>query len=314
MILTITLNPSLDYIYLTDTLQLNALNKVAAPTKSIGGKGINTSRTCATLGAEVISTGFLGGDTGKLVAKILEKETFQRDYLPIDGETRNAITVMHDNDDHTEIVEAGVYVTAEKEAEIIAKAIQIYQANPAIRVICLGGSANTDNHAIYTNILHSLEQIVSPDVCVLADISGPFLTHALHHTPLPYFIKPNILEFSQLIGQTLTTKHEVAAALRENHFDMPFVMVSCGKDGAVVYYQDKIYDLSVPVINLVNPTGSGDATVGGIAYGLDHDLPLEEMLRLAMACGVSNALHEETGFVTIPEVEELMPQIGIKQL
>lgn len=314
MILTITLNPSLDYIYFIKSLKLNGLNKVAAPTKSIGGKGINTSRTSSILGADVIATGFLGGETGKTVAKILEEETFKREFLPIEDETRNAITVMHDGNKHTEIVEVGVHVTAKKETEIIQKVLQLCQDYPTIRVICFGGSANTTNHAIYENILLSLKQTALRDVKVLADISGTFLAHTIQSDVLPYFIKPNMQEFSQLIGQSLTTKQQVATALQEKPFHIPLIMVSCGEEGAVVAYQNNCYDLTVPTIELVNPTGSGDATVGGIAYALDNDFPLEDALKLGMACGVSNALHEKTGFITIEEINQLLPQITIKQL
>lgn len=98
MIVTITMNPSMDFTYFIDHFQVGGMNRFKTPTKSVGGKGVNAGRTAAMSGSKVLLTGFLGGDFGSLVNKYLNQENlFELDMLPANGETRNAITVMHDN-------------------------------------------------------------------------------------------------------------------------------------------------------------------------------------------------------------------------
>ena len=49
MILTITLNPSMDHNYLVSSLNLDQVNRVENPHTSIGGKGINAGRDHRTI-------------------------------------------------------------------------------------------------------------------------------------------------------------------------------------------------------------------------------------------------------------------------
>ena len=124
MIISLTLNPSVDYLYEIDSFQLGKLNRFKNPVRMVGGKGINAGRTASILGSKVWATGVLAGKNGELVRSILEKEKFSIDFLDIDGETRNAITIMHNNGIQTEMIEVGPYVNETTEEEILKKIIQ----------------------------------------------------------------------------------------------------------------------------------------------------------------------------------------------
>ncbi len=52
--------------------------------------------------------------------------------------------------------------------------------------------------------------------------------------------------------------------------------------GAFAKYKDKFYRVRIPKIKVVNPVGSGDSTVAGIAAGLVHALPEAELLKMLM--------------------------------
>lgn len=60
MILTVTMNPSIDTRYQLDKLIIDDVNRVT-PEKTAGGKGLNVSRVLLQLGDEVLATGLLGG-------------------------------------------------------------------------------------------------------------------------------------------------------------------------------------------------------------------------------------------------------------
>lgn len=315
MILTITLNPSMDFIYTTNHFQTGHLNRFKNPARVVGGKGINSGRTSAILGSDVIVTGVLAGMNGEHIAKLLETEKFISTFRFIGGETRNAITIMHDNNCHTELVEEGPHVSKSVEKEIVSDILAICQKYPLIQTICLSGSANTGNESFYAEVIQILKNELHPSVRILADISRHQLKNVLSATEKPFFIKPNIHEFSELISKEVHSKADVVENLDyQGLATIPLLMVSCGAEGAIVRYQGKIYDLTIPQIKLVNPTGSGDATVGGIAYGLDQGLPIDDTLKYGMACGIANAMETAVGFVQLENVEALLKEIKINEM
>lgn len=316
MIISLTLNPSVDYLYEIDSFQLGKLNRFKNPVRMVGGKGINAGRTASILGSKVWATGVLAGKNGELVRSILEKEKFSKDFLDIDGETRNAITIMHNNGIQTEMIEVGPYVNETTEEEILKKIIQQNNISTNIEVICLCGSVNSKNENLYQNFIKIIKKKLGNDIKILADISRTQLKNVLESDYKPYFIKPNIHEFSEIIDTVVNTKDEIVYHLKNsNLFDgVPLIIVSCGEDGAIAKFNKEIYDLEIPTIDLVNPTGSGDATVGGVAYALDNKLTTEEILRYAMASGVANAMEEAVGFVDKKNVDDIKNKIIIKKL
>ena len=64
MILTVTMNPSIDTRYQLDKLIIDDVNRVT-PEKTAGGKGLNVSRVLLQLGDDVLATGLLGGHMGR---------------------------------------------------------------------------------------------------------------------------------------------------------------------------------------------------------------------------------------------------------
>lgn len=64
MILTVTLNPSIDISYPLDDLKLDTVNRVTEVRKTAGGKGLNVTRVLSEIGDHVTATGFIGGKLG----------------------------------------------------------------------------------------------------------------------------------------------------------------------------------------------------------------------------------------------------------
>lgn len=316
MIISLTLNPSIDYLYTINSFHLGKLNRFKNPVRMVGGKGINAGRTASILGSNVWATGVLAGFNGNLIDSLLNKESFAKDFINIDGETRNAITIMHGEGTQTEIIEVGPYVNSVIEKKLLEKIIQQCKDNSDVRVICLCGSVNSENNSLYKDFITKLKSEVRDDIKILADISRYQLINVLRSEIKPYFVKPNIQEFSEVLGVDINTKNEVIQNLKSTTlFDgVSLVIISCGEDGAIAKFKDDIYDLEIPKIKLVNPTGSGDSTVGGVAYALDQKLNIEDTLRFAMASGVANAMEEAVGFVTLENVKKIKEKININKV
>ena len=310
MILTITLNPSVDIAYQLDTFHLDTVNRVEKVQKTAGGKGLNVTRVLKQVGEDVVATGFLGGEIGSYVKKQLTRNDIKNSFVEIGNETRNCIAVLHDGQ-QTEILEQGPTIQ-EHEALNFIEHLEIILNN--VEVVVISGSLPkglASNY--YVEIVELCKQC---DVAVVLDCSGEALKKVLESQQNPTVIKPNTEELSQLIGKNITDDiQELKSVLSGQLFQgIEWIVVSLGAKGAFAKHNDKFYRVKIPKINVVNPVGSGDSTVAGIAASLAHALPAVELLKNANVLGMLNAQEEQTGYVNLEHSEVLYSQIEVEEV
>lgn len=316
MIVTITLNPSIDSAYFIDHFQIGYTNRSTMKIKSVGGKGINAGRTAALSGSQVLVAGLLAGHSGEIVAQYLsDEQLFGLHMQTISGETRHAITIMHDGDIQTEIVEKGPKVSNEQAFNLLV-AIRKLNEYERIDAICISGSANTSNKQLYLDMLTYIKEMISDEVPVFMDVSGDQLVSLLGSvTYHATFIKPNLDELSDYLNYVVKDKHQAFRSLQQACFsNIPYVLVSCGSKGAVCKVGELYYDIEIPAIEVKNPTGSGDATVGGFIHAVVEQYEIEDVLKYAMACGMSNAQHDKVGVINPVDVANFIKLIKVTQL
>ncbi len=88
MILTVTLNPSVDHTLFVGTIVLHDTNRVQRTERDAGGKGVNLSRVVAELGGKTSATGFLGGGPGAIIRQVLNDQGVLNEFTEVAGETR----------------------------------------------------------------------------------------------------------------------------------------------------------------------------------------------------------------------------------
>lgn len=310
MILTITLNPSVDIAYQLDTFHLDTVNRVEKVQKTAGGKGLNVTRVLKQVGEDVIATGFIGGEIGSYVKKQLTRNDIKNSFVEIGNETRNCIAVLHDGQ-QTEILEQEPTIQ-EHEALNFIEHLEIILNN--VEVVVISGSLPkglASNY--YVEIVELCKQC---DVAVVLDCSGEALKKVLESQQKPTVIKPNTEELSQLIGKNITDDiQELKSVLSGQLFQgIEWIVVSLGAKGAFAKHNDKFYRVKIPKINVVNPVGSGDSTVAGIAASLAHALPDVGLLKNANVLGMLNAQEEQTGYVNLEHSEVLYSQIEVEEV
>ena len=310
MILTITLNPSVDIAYQLDTFHLDTVNRVENVQKTAGGKGLNVTRVLKQIGEDVVATGFIGGEIGSYVKKQLTRNDIKNSFVEIGNETRNCIAVLHDGK-QTEILEQGPTIQ-EHEALNFIEHLEIILNN--VDVVVISGSLPkglANNY--YVKIIELCKKC---GVAVVLDCSGKALKNVLESQQKPTVIKPNTEELSQLIGKEVTDDiQELKSVLSGQLFQgIDWIVVSLGAKGAFAKHKDKFYRVKIPKINVVNPVGSGDSTVAGIAAGLVHALPEAELLKNATVLGMLNAQEERTGYVNLENAESLYSQIEVEEV
>ncbi|MGU8037317.1 tagatose-6-phosphate kinase [Streptococcus suis] len=310
MILTITLNPSVDIAYQLDTFHLDTVNRVENVQKTAGGKGLNVTRVLKQIGEDVVATGFIGGEIGSYVKKQLTRNDIKNSFVEIGNETRNCIAVLHDGK-QTEILEQGPTIQ-EHEALNFIEHLEITLNN--VDVVVISGSLPKGLASNY--YVEIVEFCKKFGVAVVLDCSGEALKNVLESQQKPTVIKPNTEELSQLIGKEVTGDiQELKSVLSGQLFQgIDWIVVSLGAQGAFAKHNDKFYRVRIPKIKVVNPVGSGDSTVAGIAAGLVHALPEAELLKNANVLGMLNAQEEQTGYVNLENAESLYSQIEVEEV
>lgn len=93
-----------------------------------------------------------------------------------------------------------------------------------------------------------------------------------------------------------------------------YILVSMGGDGGLLVHADGAWMIRVPQVDTVSTIGSGDSTVAGFAVGFSRGCPMEEVVRLAMACGTANALTNSVGLLKHDALESILNQIHIQPI
>lgn len=309
MILTITMNPSIDMSYSIEKLHLNDINRVSEVSKTAGGKGLNVARVIHELEGEVTASGILGGYLGEQIKEQLNIAGISHNFYPIAQETRNSIAVLHDGGKQTEILEAGPTVTT-KEIEGFLSAFE--QLIDKAEWLTISGSlAQGLPIDFYTQLVEIAKR---SNVDTLLDASGKALKEALKGNQKPKLIKPNLTEITDLLGSKADFEQPTAIKNTLEHplfQGVEWIVVTLGGDGAVVKYKNQFYQARLPKIDVVNPVGSGDATLAGLAYALSHFESVEDVIKTGMTTGMLNALEPVTGHINKARFQELYNKIEV---
>lgn len=309
MILTVTLNPSIDISYPLEELKLDTVNRVSEVSKTAGGKGLNVTRVLAESGETVGATGFVGGTNGQFIKTHLPRDV-QSFFYDILGDTRNCIAILHEGN-QTEILEAGPEIIR---TEALGFLHHFKLLMPTADVIAISGSLPTGLPVDYYASLIEIAKEAGRKVVL--DSSGKSLEAVLHSPFKPTVIKPNREELSQLLGRDVSADFEdLKEVLKDPLFEgIEWIIVSLGGDGAFAKHVDSFYKVDIPKIEVVNPVGSGDSTVAGISAALSSGKDDAALLTHAMVLGMLNAQEKMTGHVNMAHYDDLYQNIIVKEV
>ena len=245
MILTVTMNPSVDTRYQLDELVIDDVNRVT-PEKTAGGKGLNVARVLGQLGDDVVATGLLGGHMGAYMAELMDANGIKNDFVPIKGETRICLNILHAGN-QTELLESGPTIAPEELDAFTAKFTEL--ASKAA-VVTISGSLPRGVEADYYAKITGIAE--NAGAKVLLDTSGASLEAALKSEVKPELVKPNLTEINGLLGTSFTTDDvdELRAALASDarFSDIPWVVVSMGAAGSVGFHNGRAFRAKTPDI------------------------------------------------------------------
>jgi 1-phosphofructokinase family hexose kinase len=309
MLYTVTLNPAVDRELAVPEIEFDSVLRASESRIDFGGKGFNVSRLLKSLGAGSVALGFAGGKSGELLRDGLESLGIDTDFTWIEGETRTNVSIVSTAQKrYVKANEPGPPVSAVEQQALLDKIRDL--AREGDWWVVAGSLPPGVPEGIYAEIVNCVQ--ASGGRAVL-DSSGSALMQGC--MACPYLVKPNAYEAARLTGLSVESLPQVAlAAAAIRSIGPAAVVVSLGKDGALLFNEGHSWLARSPSIEERNPIGAGDSMVGGLVYGLQAGSGLVEALRWGVACGAATASLSGTAVGSRALVEELLDQVELKPL
>ncbi|MBM4175369.1 MAG: 1-phosphofructokinase family hexose kinase [Ignavibacteria bacterium] len=312
MILTVSLNPLLEKTFFYDKVNYNDVNRASSILLSAGGKGINVSRQLNHLRVDNLATGFLGGENGKRIKSILHKENIKNSFHRIKSETREGIVIVDSNNVHTSFFEPDPFISKIEVDEFIGKTKKSILNS---EMIIISGSApenpnGEDCSRIFAELIAFGNEL---DKFTIVDTYGKKLNQIYSNPPL--VAHANIKEVETSLGISISNEDDMINFLKSDVIGgIKIYFLTNGEQPFFAVNQKYIYRIEPLEVNTLNSTGSGDAFMAGLIFGLHHNQPFEDILRFATVCGSLNASMMEVCRVPLDEIMRELNQVQIQKL
>jgi ribokinase len=278
--------------------QAEVLEEVSAP----GGTTTNTAVALARLGASVrIATAIGDDERGALVRQGLAREGVGLEWLTVKpGEITDLATMIVSQSplERTVFWEKGAQLVRRDRLDIAglfgADVLVLDVADVPLRRLLLDLPAHTVPTA---RILGPLTYLAEDDVYDAVDL-------ALRHD----VIVGNERELLHVSGTWTMSDAVTALQHRMRGETLRAALVTRGEEGCLVVTEQERSRVPAFGVNVLDPTGAGDAFVAGVAWGMAQHWPWLAIGKFANALGALAccSLGAQTALPTLAEVEALL--------
>jgi len=317
-VLTVTLNPALDRETIIPYFEPNRLHRIFEREKmnlSPGGKGINVSVILSEWGIDSVSTGFLGGNIGRMIEYEIHRKyrDITTSFVHINDESRENIAVLDEcNHTITEINEAGPTV-AEHDVTHFIKVFRSLVDYP--KTVLISGSLPygipIEMYSTLTRIAHE------KNTEVYLEARGALLTYSVN-THCADIVRPDLRSDTRIFGKELETMEDyIEAGEKIIEKGAQMVVSSFEIVNDIVFTKDGIWLLSLcdPHVDPSHLLGSGDTYMAAMMYFARKNGPdLLERAKFGMAAALAKTKYLFKKSPTIEEIEEALPKIQIKKI
>lgn len=271
-----------------------------------GGQGVWVARAAVALGATPVLCGLIGGESGSLLAPLVERIVGAEQMRLVPTATASGCYVTDRRSGERELVAMSVsdppsrHELDELFSLTCAEAIDcgwLVVTNPMP-----GGSLPLE---LYGDLIAD----VKGNGCkVLADLSSPRLDSALRGGP--DLVKLNDWELAAFVrGPVDTDARLLAAAGRIQEGGAATVVVTRGEQPALVLHEGVAWQLTPPQLKKGFREGCGDSMMGAMAAVLAGGAGIEHALTVGAGAGAANFLRHGLGNVS-PEVVERFAEVA----
>jgi 1-phosphofructokinase len=266
VIVTVTLNPSLDRTVEVAQLHRGEVNRAHAGHLDAGGKGVNVTRALTAHGLDSVAVLPVGGTEGRQLVELLAEQRITVAAVPIAEAIRSNVSVIEPDGTVTKINEPGATLSAAEAAELLATVQKCVRG--AGWVVAAGSLPPGLSTGYYADLTRAL---AGTGVQVAVDTSGPALLEAAKAAPA--LIKPNREELADAVSHPIDTVGDVVTAAQQlRGLGVGSVLASLGSAGAVLVTDDGVWHGEAKAVPR-STVGAGDALLAGFlsAGGIGPD-------------------------------------------
>lgn len=306
MILTVTINPLFEHRLTYSRTVINKKNRDGKLSFAAGGKGINVSRQLNQIGIQNIALTFSGGTFGKLLREVINSEGLDFSLINVSSETR-VCSVITDkiNKKVSYYFPVDPIITKEEKERFILQMEKMIR-NCEI-VVFSGSSPCKETEDIFPIGIELAKKYDKISIC---DTYGNHLRES--YKAAPRIIHNNIEEVESSLSIKLKDEKDKLDFLDSLYcYGVKQTFLTDGRNDFYSSNFDFHYKITVPKIDLVDSTGSGDSFVAGIAYGWHHNLTFKEQVKFAVALGSANAETFEVANISREKAEKLIKLVEV---
>jgi len=309
MILTVTLNQILEKRLFCREVEPGKNHRAEKEVFTAGGKGINVSRQLNILGIKNSSFTFIGGNNGKIFRHLLNEEKIEYSLVATKAETRSADLIIEENIPRiTTFFGTNSVITQEESDEFKHKLDKMIQN--CSTVVFSGSSPCNTTDDIFP---YGIELANKYDKVSVLDTYGSHLQNCIDVSPMCIHI--NVEEAEKSLGISLKDEKDKIDFLKMMYSKkIKLIFLTDGSNDSYAAKFDFYYRIIPPKIKTIDSTGSGDAFVAGIVYGLENSIVFDEFVKVATALGAANAARWETCSVSQDELNRYLDQVKIEPI
>jgi 1-phosphofructokinase len=302
VIVTLTLNPSLDRTFSVPALDRGEVTRATSARLDPAGKGVNVARALLANGVDALAVLPVGGMAGAHLTHLLVAEGVRFEQIAVAGETRSNVSLVEPDGTVTKINEPGRALEATALTDLARVALELSEPNGWIVV---SGSLPAGNDAgMYAELVG---QFRAAGRRVALDTSGPPFVRALGAGPT--LVKPNRAELAEAVGRPVISIADAVAAARELIArGAGAVVASLADDGALHVDAASVVHAHAAVDAVLSPVGAGDCLLAGF---LAHDGSPSERLGVAVRWAAAAVETAGSGAPTRERIAMKQPIIDV---
>jgi tagatose 6-phosphate kinase len=282
VIVTVTLDPSLDVRYDADDVQVGGTNQVSRVRYAAGGRGLAVARLLHMFGHEVVAAGLAGGAAGSFIRNDLSRDGVASQFTAIEAESRRVMRIRDTRAGlATSFVEPSPYITTEELGRLAADYRGLLDG--ATAVVLAGGLPDGLPVETYGSLASYAAQAGVP---VVLNAGGSALRHGAARGPALVIPEPA----DDLAGLEATGGTSVALATERG----ARVLTAAGEWQAQLGASE------------AGP-GSSDALVAGFVPGVALAWSWPDMLRHAVALAAATT----DGEPDLARYERVLPAVAV---
>ena len=307
MILTVTLNPSVDKILEVPDFHAGKLNTIDEVSTQPGGKGVNVAIMLRSLGHDVVAAGFAGSGPGRMVQNSLRDLGITTAFTLVEEKTRTN------------------YIILDKNAGVIT---QIRQDGPQITPYDLEQFRRTYERLITTAdivlIAGSLPPGAEPSFCaelvrlathrnirVALNIREPIMAASMPAGP--FLAEPDLRNVDSYGPYDLTDHDQRVALVREIGQDASIAVVHAGGE-ALLVAENEAYSISIPACGLLGRIRLDDALTAGMIDAVMSGGAIADVGREGVAGALAAAASPTGRFASRDDIDACTSQVEVKPL